>query len=185
MKTAPNRGFRHNLASRMLGPNGADFVNGIAHDDLTAFETYPDRSQANPAFAGFTVKQQPLLGRQNVVELYEMVVPPPAGSRRYTYRVMFYPALGKAPAVRGILEDRVKAMQARGSLHGLQAKVFSEEGPVFAANIGFPDLASLERYMQGNRQDAEMRAFQEKVQPLLARPLRIELYQVLVPFPRA
>lgn len=184
VKAAPSRGFRHNLASRMLGPEGPDFINGIAHEDLAAFETYPQRSQANPAFAEFNAKQRPLLGRQNIVELYEVLMPPPAGARRFTYRDLLYPATGKAAAVRGILEERAKSQQARGFLYGLQAKVFGEEGPVFAASAGFPDMAALEKYREGNRQDPATRAFQEKLYPLLARPNRFELYQVLVPFPR-
>ena len=184
-KSAPSRGFRHNLTSRMLGSDGPDFVNGIQHDDLAAFESYPQRSQANPAFSDFTAKQRPLLGRQNVVELYEVLARSPAGTRRFTYRVTFYPAVGKAPAVRALLEERTKAMQGRGLLSSLASKVFSEEGQLFTGNIGFADLASLEVYQGNNRQDPETRAFQEKVQPLLARPNRFELYQVLVPFPRS
>ena len=182
-KTAPARGFRHNLGSRILGPEGQDFVNGIQHEDLAAFETYPQRSQANPAFATFSARQQPLLSRPAVTDLYEVLVPAPAGPRRFTYRVGLYPAIGKGPAVRGLLEDRVKALQGRGFLYGLQAKMFSEDGPVFAAGIGFEDLTALETYLQNNRRDPEFQAFNEKIQPLLGRPIKSELYQVLVPFP--
>jgi hypothetical protein len=186
-KTAPARGFAHNLASQIMGPDGPNFVNGVRHQALAAFGSYPQRSQANPAFRPFNEKQRPLLGRPNQQALYEVLIPPPtqAPPPRYVYRVTRYPALGKAPALRALLEERVKAMQAKGGFYALASQMFSTEGPVYVTNIGYQDLSGLEKTLHGNQQDAAFQSFAEKAQALMGRPGKTELFEVVVPFPRA
>ncbi len=74
-------------------------------------------------------------------------------------------------------------MQARG-FHTLSRQMFGSEGPVFVTNIGFQDMASLEAFLDNSQRDSEFRAHAEKVQTMIARPNKTELFQVLVPFPR-
>ncbi len=185
-RTAPSRGFAHNLISQ-LGSEGPVFINGIRHENLAAFETYPERSRANPGFGPFTAKGRQLRDRFPQSELFEVLIPPPsqAPTPGFTFRVSQYPAIGKGPALQALLEARVKAMQSRGRVfRGLTRKVFSSEGPVFASIIGFQDMASLETFQHNNQRDPKFRAFAKKVESMIARPNKIELFRMLVPFPR-
>ncbi len=114
-----------------------------------------------------------------------MLIPPPsqAPTPGFTFRVSQYPAIGKGPALQALLEEWVKTMQSRGRVfRGLTRKVFSSEGPVFASVIGFQDMASLETFQ--HTRDPKFRAFAKKVESMIARPNKIELFRMLVPFPR-
>ncbi len=183
--TAPSRGFAHNLTSQLVGSEGPVFINGIRHENLAAFQTYPQRSRANPGFGPFIAKMQPLLARPPQLALFQMLIPPPsqAPSPSFRFRVSRYPAIGKGPALQAHLEERAKAMQAHG-FYTLSRQMFGSEGPVFVTNRGFQDLASLEAHLDNNQRDPEFRAHAEKAQSMIARPNKIELFQVLVPFPR-
>ena len=180
-KTAPSRGSAHNLISALLDPEGAVFVNGIRHEDLAAFGKY--RAEAASRQGG--PYPQSLLSRPPERTLWEVLVRVPAGGPppHYTFRTTFYPATGKAAGVRALLEEWVKARQASGSRQALAVQVFGQEGAVFAQNIQHPDLASLDARMHSFSQDPAAAARNEKLAPLLARPSKSELFQVLVPFP--
>ena len=183
-RTAPSRGATHNLTSALLDPEGAVLINGIRHDDLAAFGAYRQAAVSRP----HAPYPPDLLDRPPERTLWEVLVPAPVGGGeppRYSFRITLYPAAGKAPAVRALLEEWVKAQQAGGSRQTLAIQVFGQEGPVFAQTILHPDLASLEARMRSFQADPGSAAFGEKLAPLLARPGKAELFQVLVPFPRA
>ncbi len=185
-RTAPSRGFAHNLISQLLSSEGPVFINGIRHENLTAFQTYPERSRANPGFGPFTAKMQPLLAQWPPRStLFQVLIPPPsqAPSPSFRFRVTRYPAIGKGAALQALLEERVKAMQAHG-IRSLSRQMFGSEGPVFVTNIWFQDMASLEAHLDNNQRDPEFRAYSEKVQSMIARPNKTELFQTLVPFQR-
>ncbi len=184
-RTAPSRGFALNLISQ-LGSVVPVFTIGIRHENLTAFQTYPERNRANPGFGPFIAKMRPLVAGPIQSALFQELIPPPSqvSSLSFRYRVSRYPAIGKGPALQALLEERVKAMQAHG-IRSLSRQMFGSEGTVFASQIGFQDMASLEAFLDNNQRDPEFRAYAEKVQSLLARPSKTELLQVLVPFPRS
>ncbi len=73
-------------------------------------------------------------------------------------------------------------MQAHG-FRSLSRQMFGSEGPVFVTNIGFQDMASLEAFLDNNQRDPEFRAYAEKVESMMARPSKTELFEVLVSFP--
>ena len=183
--TAPSRGFAHSLISQLLSSEGPVFINGIRHENLAAFQTYPQRSRDNPGFGPFIAKMQSLDARPQQTALFQVLIPPSSQAARsgFRFRVSRYPAIGKGPALQALLEERSKAMQARG-FHTLSRQMFGSEGPVFVTNIGFQDMASLEAHLDNNQRDPEFRAHAEKVQTMIARPNKTELFQVLVPFPR-
>ncbi len=54
-RTAQSRSIAHKLISQ-LGSEGPVFINGIRHENLDAFQTYPERSRANPGLGPFTAK---------------------------------------------------------------------------------------------------------------------------------
>ena len=184
-RTAPSRGFAHNLTSQ-LGSDGPNYINGIRHENLAAFQTYPERSRANPGFGPFSAKEQPLMAKPTTSALSRVLIPPAsqAPNPSFLFRVSRYPAVGKGPALQELLEERVKATQSQ-SFRTLTLQMFGSEGPVFVTQIGFQDMASLEAYLDNNQRDPAFRAYLEKVQSMLARSDKLELLQVLVPFPRS
>lgn len=183
-KTAPSRGSAQNLISQLVS-DGPVFIGGIRHENLTAFQTFRERNRANPAFGPFIAKLQSLMARAPRYALFQVLIPPTreAPTPNFQFRVSRYPAIGKGPALRALLEERVKAQQSRG-FRTLQQQMFGSEGPVFVSSIGFQDMASLEAQLDNNQRDPEFQAYREKVQSMTARHGKTELLQVLVPFPR-
>ncbi len=116
--------------------------------------------------------------------LFQTLISPSRESPRpsFQFRITRYPAVGKWLELQALLEERAKAVQARG-FRMLRRQMFGREGPTFVTSIGFQDLASLEAFLDNNDRDAQFRAYVEKVESLTARPSKAELFQVLVPFP--
>ncbi len=185
VRTAPSRGFRLNLTSQ-LGSVMPVFIIGIRHENLAAFQTYPERNRANPAFGPYLAKMQPLMARRVQSALFRRLnrLASQAPRPNFVWRVSRYPAIGKGPALQAYLEEREKAMQSDG-FRTLSCQMFGSEGPVFVTQIGFQDMASLEAHLDNNQGSPEFRAHAEKVQSMIARPNKTELLQVLVPFPRS
>lgn len=182
-KTAPSRGFRHSLTTQLLSQDGPVYVNGILHDTLADWGAYPQRSAAHPAQRTFIEKNQGLNSRPNLFTLYEVLVPMGTGDPfRYIRRITRYPAPGKGPSLRALMEERVKTAQARGRRHSLHAQMFSPEGQVFVHNIGDSDLVTMESQVRAFSQDPEAQELAEKVGALEGRPAKVELFEVLVPF---
>jgi len=183
-KTAPSRGFEHNLLSQ-LGSDGPVFINGIRHENLAAFHTYPERSRANPGWEPFTKKMGSLMARPPQSALFQTLISPSREAPRpsFQFRVTRYPAVGKWLELQALLEERAKAVQARG-FRMLRRQMFGREGPTFVTSIGFQDLASLEAFLDNNDRDAQFRAYVEKVESITARPSKTELFQVLVSLQR-
>ncbi len=183
-KTAPSRGFEHNLMSQ-LGADGPVLINGIRHENLAAFHTYPERSRANPGWEPFTKKMGSLMARPPQSVLLQTLISPSREAPRpsFQFRITRYPAVGKWLELQALLVERAKAAQG-GGFRMLSRQVFGREGTSYVRSIGFQDLANLEAFMENNEQDAQFRAYNEKVESLTTRPTKIELFQVLVPFPR-
>jgi len=93
----------------------------------------------------------------------------------YTQRISMFPANGKGPELRPILEERVRTRQSQGVRAALSMAAFGAEGPVFTVALLFDDLGALEA----------LRANPLPVDPRLAtltrQPNRLELYEVLLP----
>lgn len=180
-KNAPARGFRHNLTTPMLYSQGFVLVNGIWHETLADFQSYPQRSRAHPDHKAFTEKQAGLIARREQ-SLVEVLVPPHLTTPpTVQLRFFFAPALGKVQPVRTLLEERVKALQAAGTRVSLWRRLFHADGPGFTLNFSFDGMDALETWLQDSGREADVQAFSEKVHPLLARMPGSRLYQVLVP----
>jgi len=121
--------------------------------------------------------------RQSVL-LQTLISPSREAPRpNFQFRITRYPAVGKWLELQALLVERAKAAQG-GGFRMLSRQMFGREGTSYVRSIGFQDLASLETFMENNEQDAQFRAYNEKVESLTARPSKTELFQVLVPFPR-
>ena len=103
----------------------------------------------------------------------------------YILRIQYYPAMGKAAELRGVLEERIKMNPPQGVAVGLGRQLVPPDGPVFALSIRFPDMAAYETFMQSLAGDQTFPAFQNKVASLTIRPPKQELFEVLIPLPPA
>ncbi len=101
--TAPSRGFAHNLTSQLVGSEGPVFINGIRHENLTAFQTFRERNRANPAFGPFIAKLQSLMVRPIRSTLFQVRIPPSREAK--SWNPLFVTKTG--PSLPNIWRERV------------------------------------------------------------------------------
>lgn len=97
----------------------------------------------------------------------------------YSQRTTFFPAFGKAPELRPILEERAKQRQAQGIRTSLATAAFGAEGPALVMTAQFDDLSALE----ASRGDPP--AADPRIAPLLRQTVRSELFEILLAAPVA
>jgi hypothetical protein len=183
VRSAAARKVRAALSQQLLAPDGPVFVTAVLHDDLMAFEQFRDRNLADQSFQTY-LSRQTALGRQpHKVELFDILVPPTAGSApgRYVHNVRCYPAAGQEITMRATLEDFAKRRQGEGRPQfGLLQQVFASVGPVLVLRDAYRDLGVFEAI----RRDLppSIQAAIARASALSRAPLTHELYEVLVPF---
>lgn len=97
----------------------------------------------------------------------------------YSQRTTFFPAMGKGPELRPILEEIVKRARDQGARNSLSTAAFGADGPCFAISRQFDDLAALEA-MRANPAGPDPR-----VAPLTRQTVRAELFEILVAPPQS
>ncbi len=98
----------------------------------------------------------------------------------YMQQISHYPAGGKGPELRAVLEEWVTTAPSRGVAHNLVSQ-FGSEGPVFIVGIRHENLAAFQTFRERNRANPAFGPFIAKLQSLMARPSRFALYQGLIP----
>ena len=98
-------------------------------------------------------------------------------------RVRIYPALGKEPELRAVLEEWVKKRQAQGMEFSLSVQLYAPEGATFVNSSKFRDLAEVETRRRQNQADPAYQAVAAKVASLSRIPAKRSLYEVLVRYP--
>lgn len=102
----------------------------------------------------------------------------------YTQRVTYYPAVGKGPELRALLEERVKHVQSAGAEVALGVRMFGgPAGNPYIVNLRFQDLAAVEAYRRRNQADPAFAAYNAKVATTLSCAAEIELYETVIPNP--
>jgi len=158
------------------------FVTVFTFPDLAAVDTFAPEVQADPTFHLFQSKLPGLVRAVPEQRLSEIVIPLPQGGTplRIVRRIVWYPALGKAPELRGLLETQVKALNAQGIATTLLAPLASEQGPLFVSADAYPSLAVFEEGRQKLAADATMQGFLRNVAPLLRQPASSAFATVVV-----
>lgn len=169
------------------GPEGMSYIRNARHEDLAAYEAARRRNQSDPAFPAYQAKVATLISRPNSSQLFEVLIPNPAGNPLrapyFTQRALGYPAVGKGPELRAIMEERVKGLQSSGQRATLGVSVYGTDGQEFTTTLAFQDLAALESYRRRNQSDPAFQAYVAKVNPLIRQGPKVELAEVLIPFP--
>ncbi len=98
----------------------------------------------------------------------------------YIQRISRYPASGKGPELRALLEEWARSAPSRGSAQSLMSQLGSE-GQVFITGIRHENLAAFQTDSERIQANPGFRPFIAKLQPHMARPLHSALFQVLIP----
>ena len=102
----------------------------------------------------------------------------------FIHRVRGFPAPGKVPEFRATLEEWVKKRQGQGIETSLARQLFAPDGATFVVTTRFHDLAEYENQTQKMEADPAYQALVAKLAPLTRATAKMELMEVLVPFPR-
>ena len=94
-------------------------------------------------------------------------------------RQIYSPAIGKAGELRSTLEEATRNFQEKGYRVNLYLKVVSDDGPTLVVNGVYDNLEAFEKARDQLLSDPAYRELQEKVAPLMRKPLGVELFNVL------
>jgi len=185
VKARQAKGLRTGLSTQMFGADGAAYVITTTYADLAALEKSRRENQSDPASRAFQAKLAGLQRVPQTIELFEILMPAPAAAAEpiFSHRVTQYPAAGKGPELRALLEGRVKDGQAQGLRVGLSTQLFGAGGATYVQTVIYPDLAAYEKRRQANLSDSAFRAYQAKVVELTRMPAKQELFEILVRVP--
>ncbi|MSQ14422.1 MAG: hypothetical protein EXR50_00960 [Dehalococcoidia bacterium] len=180
------QGGRSGVSAQLFGPEGPAFVFSTVFPDLASREQLFQRQNSDPAYQASLAKSVMVASKAAVIELFETLVPnAPRIEAKVTQRITLYPAIGKGPELRAMLEEEVKARQARGITSGLQAQLFGIDGPAFTIGTQFPGIAAFEQRRESVPNDPGRQAYLAKVNQAISRPNRQQLFEVLVQVPPA
>ena len=102
----------------------------------------------------------------------------------FIHRVRGFPAPGKVPEFRATLEEWVKKRQGQGIDTSLARQLFAPDGATFVVTTRFHDLAEYENQTRKMEADPAYQALIAKLASLTRAMAKMELMEVLVPFPR-
>ena len=172
--------IRVGLGREVFGTAG-ELTTIVLADTLAELHTTRERILGGAGYRTRVAQSIALLSTQPVSSLLEPIVPfpedRPAG--RYTQRVVLTPAVGKFNDLLRLTEERVLSRRAQARI-ALSQTVFGAD-QALVINISLPDFAALQALREHNRTDSAFIAFQEQIQPLLARTTQVSLHEVLVP----
>ena len=102
----------------------------------------------------------------------------------FNQRATSYAAPGKGPELRALLEDRVKSLKSSGRVAAFGQRMFGGPGGNgFVINIRYDNLAAAEAGRRQDQSNPAFQAYQAKLGALVARPVDVELWEVLIPNP--
>src|SRR5438132_640696 len=99
----------------------------------------------------------------------------------YVQRATFFPATGKGPEARALMEAQTRSEQAQGVPVNLASQSFNPDGPAFVRNLRLADLAALAQRQKSNTADPARQAYTAKLSTLLSQPAKLELYEIIIP----
>jgi hypothetical protein len=102
----------------------------------------------------------------------------------FIHRVRGFPASGKVPEFRATLEEWVKKRQGQGIDTSLARQLFAPDGATFVVTTRFRDLAEYENQTRKMEADPAYQALVAKLANMTRAMAKMELMEVLVPFPR-
>lgn len=184
VKSDQERGWRVSLSQRVLSDEGPTLIVSQLFDSLVELDERRRARSGDRAFTDRLAGLGPLLDRPMLNGVYERVV---EGSVPATVgivtRAYFQPAVGRAPALRALLEEQVAGAQAAGfTTSSLWISVASGTGGGLILQSLYADMAGLER---NYRDRAPARAaLGERLGGLLRAPVAVRWFESVVGYRR-
>jgi len=181
-KQLQGKGRNLALSQRLFSSDGPSLLVSTRADDLNELERIRHENLADADWQARAAKLVALLRLPVDSIVAELLMPlNGSGPVGVVQRAVGFPALGKERQARSICEKFVKASQAAGVRQSLGVRVFSSTGSVIEVTSVFPDLAALDRTRQ--ERAAVTRDAAQAVHELSREPIKIRLFEVLLPFP--
>lgn len=175
---------RVNLAEKLYG-DVAPLVLTFQHENLESVEKRKDMLDSNDEFWAFRREVVPLIDHEAELRIFSGIFSTGIASApaKFVHAVHFYPEQGKEPQVRTVLEEFAKAYESeRSTPFGIHQRRFGTAGSEFVLSNRYSSLTEYEEISQNL--PPSIVNMTQVVSPLLRAPMRHNLSQVLVPFPR-
>jgi hypothetical protein len=154
----------------------------LRFDDLTAFESFRERSRTDSATQTWMSRVAGLGSRPVSTILWEPILSNTVEKQWSHMQVVnFTPGVGHANALIWELRERVEMRHREKLACGLYTSVYS--GPqTIALVMGASNVAEVQGWSERNRSDPGFLAFQDRISPLLGAPPQVQLMRTLVRF---
>ena len=154
-------------------------------DSLEEYEKNRDANFANPDYAQAVAKINSMVRQPNIIRLATSLVDPVGdmnAGQRYTQQAIIRPTTQGEQAVRSIVVDFAKGMQAERPLFRATQAIFGSDGPAISMMDSYETLAELDNVMR--QRAGKVDELRSKLGPNLSAPTMNRLREVIVPFSR-
>lgn len=155
-------------------------------DSLEDYEKNRDANIANPDYVQAVAKFNPMLRQPTITRLATSIVDPVGdmnAGQRYTQQAIIRPTTQGQAAVRSIVVDFAKEMQAEGRPRfRVSQALFPHDGPAISMMDGYETLAELENVMR--QRQGKVDEFRSKIGSNLSAPTMSRIREVILPFNR-
>ena len=151
-------------------------------DSLEDYEKNRDANIANPDYVQAVAKFNPMLRQPTITRLATSIVDPVGdmnAGQRYTQQAIIRPTTQGQAAVRSIVVDFAKGMQAERPLFRASQGIFPHDGPVISMMDSYETLAELENVMR--HRQGKIDELRSKLGPHLSTPTMSRIREVIVP----
>ena len=179
----PNN-IRNSLWRVILGELPA-FTAISIFDSLEEYEKNRDANSANPDYAQAIAKINSMVRQPNMSRLATSLVDPVGdmnAGNRYTQQAIIRPTTQGEEAVRSIVVDFAKGMQAERPLFRATQAIFGYDGPAISMMDSYETLAELDNVMRQRADKVD--ELRSKLGPNLSAPTMNRIREVIVPFSR-
>ncbi len=152
-------------------------------DSLEEYEKNRDANFANPDYVKAVAGINSMVRQPNTNRLAASLVDPVGEigpNHRYTQQAIIRPTTQGQAAVRDIIVDFAKGMQAERPLFRATQALFPHEGPAISMMDSYETLAELENVMR--QREGKVDELRSKLGPNLSAPTMSRIREVIVPF---
>ncbi|MCH7626077.1 MAG: hypothetical protein IIC83_09155 [Chloroflexi bacterium] len=151
-------------------------------DGLEEFEKNRDANFENPDYVQSVAKINSMVRQPNTTRLATSLVDPVGeitADHRYTQQAVIRPTTQGQAAVRDIVVDFAKGMQAERPLFRATQAIFPHDGPGISMLDSYETLAELENFMR--QRAGKIDELRSKIGPNLSAPTMSRVREVIVP----
>ena len=151
-------------------------------DSLEEFEKNRDANFENPDYVQSVAKINSMVRQPNTTRLATSLVDPVGeitANHRYAQQAIFRPTTQGQAAVRDIVVDFAKGMQAERPLFRATQAIFPHDGPGISMLDSYETLAELENFMR--QRAGKIDELRSKIGPNLSAPTMSRVREIIVP----